>query len=435
MSTTKERIRRARSGIAATMVAVFLLLGAVFVTAFAQPAIAASSSALPACPFWTNATPPARTVSPWIPPLQTAQPVNLTSRLPVPTGITGTLSGGQVSVTFNQVPGAQSYRLWRNGQPIAWTIGYAQPTITIVDTTPCKNAYYSVIALADQSATDASTGQLSPPYQLNADGSVVLVATAVGSTISMMVTSYNDVGLTASGYNAQLGICAVDPRVIPWGTYFTVPGYGTCYAADIGTWIQNDTVDVWLPGSQADNWGVQDRTITIIANPYTTGPTTPPTPTPTPTRASPSPSASTHPSTPPPATSPPPGSGKAYEANTATLGGGATANSCSVCLDGQKVSSIGGSGKGTVTFTEITEPSTGSYTLTVSYLSVGKARSAIVTVNGVAQTVAFAETSPSSYGIIGTAKVTVRLNTGSSNTIEFSGSGSSGAPDLDHIVV
>ena len=78
-------------------------------------------------------------------------------------------------------------------------------------------------------------------------------------------------GLTASGYNAGLGKCAVDPRVIPWGTYFTVPGYGTCYAADIGTWIQNDTVDVWLPGSQANGWGVQDRTITIIADPYGSG--------------------------------------------------------------------------------------------------------------------------------------------------------------------
>ena len=91
----------------------------------------------------------------------------------------------------------------------------------------------------------------------------------------MMVTSYNDGGMTASGYNAQLGVCAVDPRVIPWGTYFTVPGYGTCYAADIGTWIQNDTVDVWLPGSQANGWGVQHRTVTIIANPFS-GPTPPP---------------------------------------------------------------------------------------------------------------------------------------------------------------
>ncbi|HEV2635372.1 MAG TPA: glycoside hydrolase family 9 protein [Actinocrinis sp.] len=127
--------------------------------------------------------------------------------------------------------------------------------------------------------------------------------------------------------------------------------------------------------------------------------------------------------------------GKTYEADKATIGGSADANSCTACLDGEKVSSIGGSGKGTVTFTGISEPSAGTYTMTVFYLSVSKARPAVITVNGTAQTFTFAETSVSSYSVIGTATVTVTLKAGSSNTIEFSGSGTTGAPDLDHIVV
>ncbi|QMU68798.1 beta-mannosidase [Streptacidiphilus sp. P02-A3a] len=127
--------------------------------------------------------------------------------------------------------------------------------------------------------------------------------------------------------------------------------------------------------------------------------------------------------------------GRTYEADQATLGGSADANNCSACLDGQKVSDIGGGSNGTVTFTGITEPSTGSYTLTISYLSVGKARPATITVNGTTQTVTFTETSASSYNVIGTTTVTVTLNAGSGNTVEFSGSGTSGAPDLDHIVV
>ena len=127
--------------------------------------------------------------------------------------------------------------------------------------------------------------------------------------------------------------------------------------------------------------------------------------------------------------------GKTYEADKATLGGSADANSCSACLDGEKVSDVGGGSEGTVTFTGVSEPSTGSYTMTVSYLSVGKARPAVITVNGTAQTVTFAETSAGSYSVIGTATVTVKLNAGSSNTVEFSGSGTTGAPDLDHIVV
>ncbi|HEV2638789.1 MAG TPA: hypothetical protein VGX23_26815 [Actinocrinis sp.] len=105
------------------------------------------------------------------------------------------------------------------------------------------------------------------------------------------------------------------------------------------------------------------------------------------------------------------------------------------CSDGQKVSAIGGGGKGTVTFTGISEPSAGRYTMTVYYLSVGKARPAVITVNGTAQTVTFAESSSGSYSVIDTATVKVSLKAGSSNTIEFSGSGTTGAPDLDHIVV
>jgi exo-1,4-beta-D-glucosaminidase len=130
-----------------------------------------------------------------------------------------------------------------------------------------------------------------------------------------------------------------------------------------------------------------------------------------------------------------PSGGKVYEADTATLGGSADANGCTACLDGQKVSAIGGSGAGTVTISGVSEPSTGKYTMTVYYLSVSKARPAVITVDGVAQTVTFAETSATSYSVIGTATVTVQLNAGSSNTIEFSGSAAAGAPDLDHIVV
>ena len=56
----------------------------------------------------------------------------------------------------------------------------------------------------------------------------------------------------------------MDARYVPLGTRFKVDGYGYCYAADIGLWIQGNIVDVWLPGSEADNWGVQQRTITVI---------------------------------------------------------------------------------------------------------------------------------------------------------------------------
>ncbi|NUR29027.1 MAG: hypothetical protein HOV83_24830 [Catenulispora sp.] len=240
----------------------------------AQQARADGTSSLPTCPFWTDVTPPARSDTPWVAPLQTAPAVDFSSRLPAPGTVTGTLTGSQVNITFARVAGAQAYRVWRNGQAIAWVSDWGQTTLTAVDNAPCQNAYYSFESMSAQSGADSTLGAMSAPYQLNSSGSVVPWQTPVGRTLTMMVTSYNDGGATASGYNAQLGVCAVDPRVIPWGTYFTVPGYGTCYAADIGTWIQNDTVDVWLPGTQSNGWGVQHRTVTIIADPH--GVPTPP---------------------------------------------------------------------------------------------------------------------------------------------------------------
>ena len=274
---TAARARYWLAAVATALVAVCALVLAPLSTASAAPADSAraeSASSLPACPFWdSSVTPPARTVSPWIPPLQTASAVDFSSRAAAPT-LTGVLSNGSVTVTVNPVPNAVAYRVWRDGVDVGYISYWGQTgPLTVTDTSPCQGAYYDVVAMYDTSGDDASLGQLSVPYWLGDAGTLSTGSgdVAVGTQISMMVTSYNDVGQTASGLNSQLGVCATDPRVIPWGTYFTVPGYGTCYAADIGLWIQNDTVDVWLPGSQADGWGVQDRTVTVIADPYASG--------------------------------------------------------------------------------------------------------------------------------------------------------------------
>jgi 3D (Asp-Asp-Asp) domain-containing protein len=265
---------RARQWLAATAAAVAaccaLVLGPL-ASADAAPAAKAAAAALPACPFWASGiTPPARTVTPWTPPLQTAPAVDFATRQAAPT-LSGSLSNGSVTITVSPVANAVAYRVWRDGVAVGYISYWGQTgPLTVTDTAPCQGAYYDVVAMYDTSNSDASMGQLSQPYWLGDDGTPAPGAgdVPVGTQISMMVTSYNDVGSTASGFSSQLGVCATDPRVIPWGTYFSVPGYGTCYAADIGTWIQNDTVDVWLPGSQANGWGVQDRTITVIADPY-----------------------------------------------------------------------------------------------------------------------------------------------------------------------
>ncbi|WP_344666504.1 3D domain-containing protein [Catenulispora yoronensis] len=227
---------------------------------------------LPSCGFWApDVTAPARSVTPWTKPLQTAGAVNFSTRQAAPT-ITSTMANGQVTITVAPVANAVAYKVWRDGVTIGYISYWGQTTpLTVTDTTPCASSYYDVIAMYDTNNNDASYGQLSVPYWLNNDGSISpgTGSVAPGTTLSnFMVTSYDNLGPTATGFNAQIGVCATDPRYIPWGTYFTVPDYGTCMAGDLGTWIQGNIVDIWLPSGQASDWGVQKRNLTVIANPY-----------------------------------------------------------------------------------------------------------------------------------------------------------------------
>lgn len=247
-------------------------------------AVADSAAGLSSCPFWTDITPPARTDTPWIKPLQTAPMYDISGRIPAPQFVSGQLTGGQVTVTFDRVPGATAYRFFRNAQALQWITDTGQATYTATDPAPCQNAFYTLTAMSDPAGSIVS--KISPPLQLQANGTVQPWVVPVGQTQTFMITSYNDPGSTAVGYTTSLGMCAVDPRVIPWGIYFYVQDYGYCFSGDIGTWIQNQTVDVWLPGTQANGWGVQHRTLTFIAQPGSSPPPTGPPPTTPPPTAS-----------------------------------------------------------------------------------------------------------------------------------------------------
>jgi len=67
-------------------------------------------------------------------------------------------------------------------------------------------------------------------------------------------------GRTYSGTEVKKGVCAVDPKVIPLGTWFYIPNYGKCHAEDIGEAVKGLRVDVgwtdaskgWLPQGWKD---------------------------------------------------------------------------------------------------------------------------------------------------------------------------------------
>ncbi|GAB3138552.1 3D domain-containing protein [Amycolatopsis stemonae] len=228
------------------------------------PAAPASAAALPACQHFYQGTIPDRPVTGGHGPGTLVGAVDVSNRLPAPGSVTGGLgSDGKVTFTFARVPGAKAYRAFRNGQALQWISDWGQPTLTVTDASPCQNANYQLYAMTAEDNSPGSLGQISTAYRLDSGNHLAAYRIPAGTTLTYRVTSYNDVAQTALGYNAGPGFCAVDARNIPWGTRFSVPGYGECYAADIGSWIKDDIVDVWLPGAQADAWGIQRLTLTV----------------------------------------------------------------------------------------------------------------------------------------------------------------------------
>ena len=91
-------------------------------------------------------------------------------------------------------------------------------------------------------------------------------ATAPGGTRTLVVdaVAYHLPGKTASGLPVGKGVIAVDPRVIPLGTRVFVPGYGPAVAADVGSAVIGNIIDLWMPTTaQARAWGRRTVTITI----------------------------------------------------------------------------------------------------------------------------------------------------------------------------
>jgi 3D (Asp-Asp-Asp) domain-containing protein/peptidoglycan hydrolase CwlO-like protein len=85
-----------------------------------------------------------------------------------------------------------------------------------------------------------------------------------GGSLTVGSTAYALPGSTATGLPVGQGVCAVDPSVIPLGTRFDVPGYGSCLAADTGPAIVGNRIDVWVATEAAAvAWGRRDVTITF----------------------------------------------------------------------------------------------------------------------------------------------------------------------------
>jgi 3D (Asp-Asp-Asp) domain-containing protein len=113
-----------------------------------------------------------------------------------------------------------------------------------------------------ESAPDASPAPVSAPEPAPVAAPVSAPASAGRLTVSS--TGYCLRGTTATGMPVGWGVVAVDPSVIPLGTRMTVPGYGEGVAADTGSAVVGNTIDLWFPScAQAHQWGRRTVTITL----------------------------------------------------------------------------------------------------------------------------------------------------------------------------
>jgi 3D (Asp-Asp-Asp) domain-containing protein/peptidoglycan hydrolase CwlO-like protein len=87
---------------------------------------------------------------------------------------------------------------------------------------------------------------------------------AHGTKMTVSSTGYCLKGNTATGVPTSHGVIAVDPTVIPLGTRMYVPGYGEGTAADTGSAVKGQTIDLWFEScGDALAWGRRTVTITL----------------------------------------------------------------------------------------------------------------------------------------------------------------------------
>jgi peptidoglycan DL-endopeptidase CwlO len=102
--------------------------------------------------------------------------------------------------------------------------------------------------------TSASAAPVDAPTQ----------APANARTLVVDAVAYHLPGHTASGLPVGVGVIAVDTSVIPLGTRVLVPGYGPAVAADVGSAIKGNIIDLWMPSTAAARaWGRRTVTITV----------------------------------------------------------------------------------------------------------------------------------------------------------------------------
>ncbi|MBK5241459.1 3D domain-containing protein [Clostridium sp.] len=170
------------------------------------------------------------------------------------------------SITQNGVKGEKSISIdvtYENGKEVSRKV---------VKETIVKNPINKIIVQGTMSPKTISRGDIS---EKSTEVVNVSVTNTSGKTLNVKATAYwafNGVNntYTASGRKAVrnpngYSTIAVDTKVIPLGTKLYVEGYGNAIAADKGSSVKGNYIDVYFNTRQeAINWGVKYLKVTIL---------------------------------------------------------------------------------------------------------------------------------------------------------------------------
>ena len=162
-------------------------------------------------------------------------------------------SADQKEVTVDNGTEQHSYRVQNNNEVKEVETTEATTQAAETETTQTTQAAQAAQATpATETTQDAAASSSQGGYYL---------------TVEATAYSYNEAGLsnyTADGTNlvSEPNVIAVDPSVIPLGSYVEIPGYGIFRAADTGGAIYGNRIDVHLVNLN-DVYNFGRRTITI----------------------------------------------------------------------------------------------------------------------------------------------------------------------------
>lgn len=106
--------------------------------------------------------------------------------------------------------------------------------------------------------------------QINFSRALKMTSTAYDATFESCgkQPGHPQYGITATGLRVRPGIVAVDPRVIPLGTWLYVEGYGEALAADIGGAIKGNKIDLYFESpSDVKKYGRRQIKVYVLDKP------------------------------------------------------------------------------------------------------------------------------------------------------------------------